>query len=836
MEFDLAKISKESLTRILNYNFQIFSIFILTISIQANAQNNNNRVYVFEEDKPESQKNKRKEQQQLTSSSSRDDGEFDFRAPKIDFQQDKKTLKGTGGVLISQSGIQMQADEAEVDTEKKQANLKGNINFSWPEGEISAKEGKVNYERETGEFHDATIQIEQSNFKIDSQDMNKDSDTKYRFFDSSFTTCNCPDGSVPWSIGCSKANMEQDGYAHTYNTTFNINNVPIFYSPYFVVPIKTTRQSGLLVPTYGYNSQNGVRFSQPIYFALDDYSDLTLSPFIETQSRVGLSMDYRKIFSERSNIETRWYYSDESRRDGDLRGTRVDDIYEEDRQFDENRHGGYFKHQWSNEPDSAVPTRLNTDIRYISDDLFLREIDDSSIADANARFTTSQVLMQNSLPGGLQAEIGGEFNQSLVSDDDLIFQRLPEINLSARETFRPFGFNPYGLKTIFATKLTATDFVRKEGYEGWRYNINPSLRVPHHFQNYLNAEFAANMYQTYYNQNEYSIPDSDDLITEDSRRAYTFNYTLGTAVERVYDLPSDSWMSYLASMGADNQTHALTRVKHVIEPFVGYNYTPFTDQDGLPLYDSLDRIRQRSLVSYGFRTSLLGKFEPLSGSNNITEITPDISDFQTLDPGMGLGSDNVFGANRFSNFGRGLRNRVNELAYLGIAQTYDYLEDKDDLDENRDAFSDVGYELGVNPSSYFGLLWDGNWDIQDHDFSSWGMGVRFRDDRGDAITTKYNFIDENVSQIDGTLEIVLSDRLKLGFFGRFDELESEFIEAETAVRIMSSCNCWYIDVGYRERINPDNQQAMLRFTLLGLGDLVQNFGMDQFRNNNSNTP
>ena len=51
-------------------------------------------------------------------------------------------------------------------------------------------------------------------------------------------------------------------------------------------------------------------------------------------------------------------------------------------------------------------------------------------------------------------------------------------------------------------------------------------------------------------------------------------------VSRVYDV--------------DGELGDIKRLKHTIEPFLGYNYTPVVGQDNLPLYDSIDLLGRES--------------------------------------------------------------------------------------------------------------------------------------------------------------------------------------------------------------------------------------------------
>ena len=74
---------------------------------------------------------------------------------------------------------------------------------------------------------------------------------------------------------------------------------------------------------------------------------------------------------------------------------------------------------------------------------------------------------------------------------------------------------------------------------------------------------------------------------------------------------------------------------------------------------------------------------------------------------------------------------------------------------------------------------------------------------------------------------MFNDRLKFGGYGRYDFEESEFIESRAALRLDSACDCWSMDFGLSERINPNRTQAFFTFNLKGLGALTQKFGVGQ---------
>ncbi|MCO6432353.1 MAG: LPS-assembly protein LptD [Deltaproteobacteria bacterium] len=791
------------------------------------------RKFLFERDDPAYQKLQKRVRDKAVKPDVPARSDLDFKSPKVEFNKEENVVTGSGGVVISQSGMQAQADKARVDMNTKDAHLEGDVLISTGSASVSAEESNFNLDSETGTFVDSEMYLEDGGFRILSEEARKISEFKYNLDEASLTTCSCPDQYRSWNIHSGEANITQEGYAHCYNNWLDFHGVPFFYVPYMAFPVKQERQSGLLVPEWGYSSEDGVQFKQPLFVVIDDSLDFTLTPFIENQTRYGSALDYNQSFSEHNNATGRILYSNERPRDGNLRGTITTGVF--DPSIDDDRLGGFYYHVWRSDPRSEVPISFISDIHLVSDDLFVREIEDEFIAEPSARYLTSVMLLRTQLTDEILAELGGEYNQYIDSDDDLGFQRLPELNVSGSHTLRPFGANPYGIKLVPRATMTVTDFVRQEGFDGVRSDLFPTISMPFRYKNYIANEATVGIRQTNYNLNETVIPGSTvELDSSSDRTLAYFGYSTSTAIERVFELEDDNWLTYVTSLGAKNQDLKLTRLKHTLEPFITYLYVPPTAQGDLPFFDSQDRIEQTSAFIYGFRTSLYGRMLPPSGADQpITELTPRIEELPTVGtvgalPDLG----SIDGLDTFGSGAGKISSRVGEIreiAALTLKQAYNYVEEHKNFDPNIGPFSDVTGELSLFPTSSFAFVFQENFDVENADFSSWSVGTHFIDDRGDSFKARYSYRENSTSQIQGNLELAISEQLRLGYYAFFDDRESEFIENSVAARIISACNCWHLDVGYSDRINPDKQQVFLRFTFTGLGDITQDIGLEHLQ-------
>ncbi len=599
----------------------------------------------------------------------------------------------------------------------------------------------------------------------------------------------------------------------------------MLYSPYFAFPVKSERASGLLVPKYSYSNQDGIGLWLPGFFVLDDSSDLKMTPFMEARTRRGVDTEYRQAFAKDNFLSTRLLFSDESPRDGSLRGTVVNDLY--DPTYNDNRLGWNYKHLWRGDQESSVPLTYVADVHYVNDDLFARELEEEDILKRDARFATSTLSLRTLLGESTLVDLSGEYNQAMLTNDKLVFQRLPELGLRSSRSDRPLGFNPYGIKLVSALDASATQFTRDTGYDGMRTDLYPNVKVPFHIQNYVSSEIRAGYRDTFYRLGNQEIPgSSNELEASQDRKIFDIGYKMGTALERVYQVDPQGSLNYLTSLGLDNHALSLARVKNVIEPYTQFIYVPDVTQSDLPQFDALDRLKQKEVFIFGLKSSLYGRFLPRNPSDeSITELTPRVQDLPPvgMSPSlMDLGEIDPTQSNPF----RSRSGQVREIAYIDIKEAYDYTEDIKNIDPERSSWSDLYTDIGLNPTRDFGLRLESNYNAEKRTPSSWAVSTFLDSDRGDAMRVRYSFLNNSISQVEGNLEVVLTDRFRVGYYGRYDEKEREFIDTRGALRLLSAYDCWYLDLGISRKINPDRSMAFLSFTFGGLGDITQNFGFD----------
>jgi hypothetical protein len=297
------------------------------------------------------------------------------------------------------------------------------------------------------------------------------------------------------------------------------------------------------------------------------------------------------------------------------------------------------------------------------------------------------------------------------------------------------------------------------------------------------------------------------------------DFNIASRLQKVYDV---HWKS-------------LRKLKHTIEPTVSYSYVPVVNQGDLPIFDETDRIEPRSLFSYGVVSRLYGKF---SGDSD----TPSISSSNSSEDDGQNG-----GVTQPSTFQSG-SGRVQELAEFSLLHMYDTSHA---LTPSGTHFSDISANISVFPSVWASVGSSTDFNPNTKQFAGETVFLAFRPPwvapepveqsrlgraytGGPFFQVDYAFVGgrTSVQQISGRAYYEFFNRIGLYYEPSYDIADSKLLYSEYGVRLKSKCDCWILDLGINDSINPDEVQVMVQLTLGGLGSIGQNpFGRSMLLNN-----
>ncbi len=707
------------------------------------------------------------------------------KADSLSYEEQSDTVTATGNVVVTKGETTVSADTIGVNRATNEVTAQGNVVVKDPQGEINADTLHWEMENETGELTNGTVRLPRNQYILTGQTLQKFYGQSYHIENGAFTTCQCDDfRKADWSSGGKTVDVTLRGKGEVSSGVFRVRDIPILYLPYGTVSVNNDRQSGLLFPAYGFSSKRGFVWQQPFYWAINKSQDVTLTTDLETSARIGLWGEYRYAPNERTEGQLSASYFNEQIRGPATTSTPVD--------------------RWSvtgtHRQTLADDLRLYSDLFFVSDDLFLREINHhalnlSSSQDATdfeirtRRFTDSHVGGVKTWANAL-LRTEASYYQDLQQEQDSAFQVLPRLQFQGQQRF-------WQDRLEAGIAIDGANFYRSQGYAGQRLDLAPSVALPFHWGDYAFGAMQVIGRETAYHLTSEApgqppLPQPDRLRGDRTRETVQFNAQIGTRLSRVFDV---GW-------------GRLLKLQHVVEPEVSYFYVPFVDQEDLPLYDSFDRINKRNLFVYGVSNQLLGKFA--------TTPTTD---------GSGQGEPQT---------------EIRELARLSVTHAYDPTRR---LSKGQNHFSDVDVDARLTPLPYATFTLDSTHDVRKGNVITTRTGVFVRDprplppttpllqhlQRSTTIGVSYRYTsDRLVKQFDPSSDIAPPDEIDANiifrlneaftgsYIGRYDLNTSAFIGNRYFVRYFSPQHCWFVDFGAVDKVNPREFEFRFMFTLVGL--------------------
>lgn len=480
-----------------------------------------------------------------------------IEADTLTFDQAAATYHAAGRVHLQKGGLILTSDQVEWNTETGDAVARGEVRVVEPSGEMTAAEMSLNLDSGRGRLRQGRIFLKEQNFHLAGDEIEKVGDMSYRVTGGTFTTC---DGEKPsWKFGANRLDVTLGRYARARHVLFYIHDIPILYTPYLIYPVKTERESGLLMPRFGISEKRGTQLSLAWYQVIARNMDATLFLDYLSEMGVGKGIEYRYILGE-DNDGTAKFYHISGMDDGDTR----------------------YALDWRHLGTLPGQVRLAADVEYVSSRDYFADFgevaEEYNKDQAQSVVTASRSWRKVNLTGQLK------YTKDLLQSNEQTLQRLPEIDLSVIR--QRLGASPFYL----GFDGTSTYFWREEGLKGERLSLRPALSA--FFQPGQVLEVAP---EVGYRQRLYWTSDEGPGFAREG--LYDFSTRLSTRFSRVFS-PNG---------------RLIKRVRHSIEPEAVYTYIPAEDQTHLPQFDAEDNIGPQSKIAYALTNRLIARLEPENG-------------------------------------------------------------------------------------------------------------------------------------------------------------------------------------------------------------------------------
>ncbi len=469
----------------------------------------------------------------LTDSCYAAEKETTITSETLQYFPDEKKYVATGAVTVEQEDATVHADEMIYFEETGDVHAEGNVRYDDPVVAFTAQRAEINMEKKTGRLYSGEVLFKEDNYHLSGDVLERKGEKEFASkTEARFTTC---DG-IPaaWCFRGKDVNLFVGSSLTARDATFRVREVPVFYSPYFLAPLLTERQTGFLMPLISNSSSRGFGLNIPFFWAISENRDATFVLDTYTKRGIGTGLEYR--FVEPGGIRSDWWVY--NIRDNELK-----------KNFTE------FKASY--EQRSGSGPSLFANVNVVNEQDFYREFNPNkekqilryleSTGEFNIPFENSRLYLL------------GQYWTDLENDTGDMPQRLPEIGYVMNYT--RFG------SFMVSADTSANNFWVKNGVSAKRFDIYP--RVLHAMGDavVLTQIFALR-------GTAYAFSGHDKTESSLQREAAEYDAHINMRLYRQY--------------------HTIT---HIIEPSVRYHVISSSEND-IPVYDEVEKYKKESRIEF----------------------------------------------------------------------------------------------------------------------------------------------------------------------------------------------------------------------------------------------
>ncbi|HAY23071.1 MAG TPA: hypothetical protein DCY27_13115 [Desulfobacterales bacterium] len=675
-------------------------------------------------------------------------GPWLLKADKLVYHTVDQTYEAVGRVTIRQGDRRITAEYIKVHGPTRIAELEGNVVIVLGQDILRGRTGRFNLVTRCGEISEARLFLQRNHFHVTSALIRKTGDDTFHAEKCVVTTC---DADRPmWSFYSRELNVKLDGYAIGKATALRLGPIPVAFLPAAVLPVKTSRQSGFLMPIYSQHRAAGTVVEIPFYWAINNYMDATLYQMVVNKRGYLQGLEYRYAWDKDSGGAARFSYIRDGREEAP-----TPHRYWGVAMLNQNLPQG-----WSAKGTLDIPSDGQYLYDYNYGYLGLDRLSRSWAEDYGRNLeqfevktrVSGLVLTRNFSQGSVN--FYGQYYRPLYSDISRPLDKAPSLNVGT--LLLPLGSWPihFHLNTAY------THYYHDYGLSGQRLDFHPRFSLNSRLFGTFDLEAVAGWRGTGYRVD--SRDAGDDLNKYDGRSLYDVKTGLSTSLFK-------DWGRSSGSAGF---------VRHVFQPrVVYYNYQNF----------NVNRIPQFDPFDYGWQN----------------QVTKNYPIFEGEEPIGGINATTYSLTNHFlrrSTSSTGLPH-ITDLFWSRLTQSIFFNSSNYGLDgqpQPHRRMSDIFLETMAFPIEQIGLGLDTGISPYHEGLSRMDVNLLLRD-RADRnhLNISYIYLKNYANQINSSVFLDLFRSIKVGFSNQHTFVSGKKLENKYS--LIFQRQCWGVSLNFADR-------------------------------------
>ena len=223
-------------------------------------------------------------------------GGVQVSADRMHYSQTGDTITADGNVVVTRGAARLSATHVEWLRGEGRVVGEGNVRLEEAAHRLAADRFEWNIAEGSGRVLGGELVVD-GRYYLDGESITRSANGRIRVRHGVFSACSCEPGERrAWSVAARSLSAIPGGTLVARSLTFRVKDVPVLYVPVFLFPT-SDRQTGLLLPTIGGDTRDGVRVVQPFYWAINQWSDLTVAWDHRSRRGPGGQLEYRYMAS-----------------------------------------------------------------------------------------------------------------------------------------------------------------------------------------------------------------------------------------------------------------------------------------------------------------------------------------------------------------------------------------------------------------------------------------------------------------------------------------------------------------------------------------------------------
>ena len=681
---------------------------------------------------------------------------WNIEADQLTFYHESGVIMGQGDVRVVQGDMRVYADYMIYDRANATIWASGHVVIHMKNDVIKGSEGRLDLNTRKGELADANLFLKRNNVYVTADKITKTGPEEYQAEDATISTCALPDQA--WRIRAKDLKLTVNGDAVVKNTTFDVQDIPVFYTPWAVIPLNKYRKSGVLIPGYTSSERNGFGFYVPLYLVLNDSMDMTYYPHYMTKRGFMQGFEYRHNFSDEDIALFRYNFLYDQETDNDFNN-------------DGYTRGNSFRWWIRGKMNQSLPFgfKAKLDLDLISDRDYLIEFEtgETSYNISNRvfrKYFKRSLAYRTDVIRPSKIQVTRNFDDAFLSgmarynDNHDTGQRKYTVQTLPSLQAKGFKQRIFNTPLYYEYDMDFTNYWREAGTRESRFNLNPAVMMPVDIFNWIDVVFHAGLLNTsYWTGGESESQDPDD-----------------TNNRLTYRLAADASKTF----GSTFYAGANTLLNHTIRPRIVYELMPAVNQDDLPYIDSFDRLPQRSRLSVSLLSFLSSRTRGNSEQYN-----------------------------------------YKDMVRLDLVQSFNFIKeplyDIPTLKENEpQSMSEFYTELEIKPCHWFYMRYDSLYNHYTSQFTTHNVTANMSSAMGDRLNVNYRYNRlTNINQMGLGMTAAILPSVFFSF--NINQNFQADTEIQSSYGLLYQGSCWSLSGNLYN--NRDDTSIMFNVGLKGIG-------------------